>query len=111
LLEGVAVVLGVDGISDFNALHSCKHDTVVQFCAFDPLVDGDDLRKLHDRCARPTFSGYCPECIFANPFDGGEVGSDSFRAMGLDGLVSKQRADYECRPPHAYGCKLYASND
>jgi bifunctional non-homologous end joining protein LigD len=26
LIDGEAVVLGVDGISDFNALHSRKHD-------------------------------------------------------------------------------------
>jgi hypothetical protein len=37
----------MDGVSDFNALHSRKHDHEVQFCAFDILVDGDDdLRKL-----------------------------------------------------------------
>ncbi len=39
--------MGVDGVSDFNALHSRKHDHEVQFCAFDtPALDGDDLRKL-----------------------------------------------------------------
>jgi ATP-dependent DNA ligase len=26
ILDGEAVVLGVDGVSDFNALHSHKHD-------------------------------------------------------------------------------------
>jgi bifunctional non-homologous end joining protein LigD len=47
ILDGEAVVLGVDGISDFNALHSRKHDDEVQLCAFDILVEGgDDLRKL-----------------------------------------------------------------
>ena len=36
-----AVVIGVDGVSDFNALHSGKHE--VQLCAFDVLaLDGDD---------------------------------------------------------------------
>lgn len=29
------VVLGVDGISDLNALHGRKHDDEVQFCEFD----------------------------------------------------------------------------
>lgn len=33
VVEGEAVVLGVDGISDFNALHSRKHDEEVQFYA------------------------------------------------------------------------------
>jgi hypothetical protein len=37
----------VDGISDFDGLHSRRHDDEVQFYAFDILVDGgDDLRKL-----------------------------------------------------------------
>ena len=40
-------MLGVDGISDFNALHCRKYDHEVQFCAFDILAEGgDDLRKL-----------------------------------------------------------------
>jgi bifunctional non-homologous end joining protein LigD len=47
VLDGEAVLLGVDGISDFNGLHSRKHDDEVQFSAFDILVsDGDDLRKF-----------------------------------------------------------------
>ena len=84
VIDGEAVVLGVDGISDFNALHSRKHDHEVQFCAFDILAEGgDDLRKLplHLRksnlkrlLARP------PEGIFVNPFERGEIGPDLFRA-------------------------------
>jgi ATP-dependent DNA ligase len=47
VIDGEAVILGVDGISDFNALHSGKHDEEVQLCAFDLLAEGDDdLRKL-----------------------------------------------------------------
>jgi bifunctional non-homologous end joining protein LigD len=42
-----AVLLGVDGHSDFNGLHSRRHDHEVQFYAFDILVsDGEDLRQL-----------------------------------------------------------------
>src|ERR1700739_2452887 len=41
VLDGEAVILGVDGNSDFNALHSRQHDEEVQFCAFDILVEGD----------------------------------------------------------------------
>jgi bifunctional non-homologous end joining protein LigD len=41
VLDGEAVILGVDGISDFNALHSGKHNDEVQFCAFDILVEDD----------------------------------------------------------------------
>ena len=40
-------MLGVDGVPDFNALHSRKHDEEVQLYAFDILaLDGDDLRNL-----------------------------------------------------------------
>jgi hypothetical protein len=41
------VVLGVDGIADFNALHSRRQDEAVQLYAFDILaLDGEDLRPL-----------------------------------------------------------------
>jgi bifunctional non-homologous end joining protein LigD len=35
VIDGEAVVLGVDGVSDFYALHSGKHDDEVQLYAFD----------------------------------------------------------------------------
>ena len=38
-----AVLLGVDGISDFNGLHSRKHDDEVMFYAFDILVSDSDI--------------------------------------------------------------------
>jgi bifunctional non-homologous end joining protein LigD len=45
VIGGEAVVLGVDGVPDFNALHSRKHDEEVQLYAFDILtLDGEDLR-------------------------------------------------------------------
>src|ERR1700688_2989447 len=41
VIDGEAVILGVDGIADFNALHSGRQNAEVQFCAFDVLaVDG-----------------------------------------------------------------------
>ena len=47
VIDGEAVLLGVDGISDFNALHSRRRDDEVQLYAFDILaLDGDDLRNL-----------------------------------------------------------------
>src|SRR5215468_4863109 len=47
VIDGEAVILGVDGISDFNALHSGKHNDEVQLYAFDILaLNGDDLRTL-----------------------------------------------------------------
>src|SRR6476659_5753967 len=46
VIDGEAVLLGVDGISDFDGLHSRKHDDEVMFYAFDTLVsDGEDIRK------------------------------------------------------------------
>jgi bifunctional non-homologous end joining protein LigD len=47
VIDGEAVILGVDGISDFNALHSGKFNHEVQLYAFDVLaMNGDDLRPL-----------------------------------------------------------------
>ena len=47
VIDGEAVLLGVDGRSDFNGLHSRRHVAEVEFYAFDMLVsDGEDLRKL-----------------------------------------------------------------
>ena len=38
VIDGEAVLLGVDGVSNFDGLHSRKHDAEVQFYAFDMLV-------------------------------------------------------------------------
>jgi hypothetical protein len=67
------VILGVDGYSDFNALHSGKHNEEVRLCAFDVLaVDGDDLRDL-PLSLRKTNSqrllARWPDGIFVAPFD------------------------------------------
>ena len=41
------MLLGVDGRSDFDGLHSRRHDAEVEFYAFDILSsDGEDLRRL-----------------------------------------------------------------
>ena len=60
VVDGEAVILGVDGRSDFNALHSSKQNGEVQLCAFDVLaIGGEDLRRCPSRCARRTLSGCC----------------------------------------------------
>jgi ATP-dependent DNA ligase len=47
VMDGEAVVLGVDGNADFNARHSGKQNEQVQLYAFDVLaLDGEDLRRL-----------------------------------------------------------------
>ncbi|MDA9520119.1 DNA ligase [Bradyrhizobium sp. CCBAU 11434] len=98
VIDGEAVVLGVDGVSDFNALHSRKHDAEVQLYAFDLLaVDGDDLRKLPLSMRKANLARLLrgrPDGIFIAPFEMGEIGPDLFRAavgMGLEGIVSKRR--------------------
>jgi bifunctional non-homologous end joining protein LigD len=82
VLDGKAVVPGVDGIAD--ALHSRQHDEEVQFCAFDILVEGDDdLRKLPLHLRKTSLQQLLarrPEGIFVNPFERGEIGPDLFLA-------------------------------
>jgi hypothetical protein len=47
--------LGVDGISDFEALYSGQHNEEVQLYAFDILIEGgDDRRKLPLHPAQPS---------------------------------------------------------
>ncbi|HEX3494611.1 MAG TPA: RNA ligase family protein [Methylocella sp.] len=105
VIDGEAVILGVDGRSDFNALHSNKQNEEVQLCAFDVLaVGGEDLRILPLSMRKTNLERLShgrPDGIFVNPFEAGEIGPDLYRAacnMGLEGLVSK-RSD----PPYRGG--------
>jgi bifunctional non-homologous end joining protein LigD len=98
VIDGEAVVLGVDGVSDFNALHSRLHEEEVQL-SFDILaLDGDDLRSLPLSMRKANLARLLarrPDGIFIAPFEQGEIGPDLFKAacnMGLEGMVSK-RAD------------------
>jgi ATP-dependent DNA ligase len=98
VLDGEAVILGVDGISDFNALHSGKQNDEVQLYAFDILaIEGDDLRSLPLSMRKAHLSRLLarrPDGIFISPFEQGEIGPELFRKaceFGLEGLVSKRR--------------------
>ena len=98
VIDGEAVILGVDGYSDFNALHSGKHNEEVQLCAFDILVEGgDDLRKLPLSMRKANLASLLvrrPDGIFVSDFEQVEIGPDLFRKaceFGLEGLVSKHR--------------------
>ncbi|MGV7219038.1 ATP-dependent DNA ligase [Bradyrhizobium sp. UFLA05-112] len=98
VIDGEAVILGVDGISDFNALHSRMHDHEVQLYAFDILtMGGDDLRPLPLHMRKVNLEQLLarrPDGITVAPFERGEIGPDLFRAacrMGLEGFVSKHR--------------------
>jgi ATP-dependent DNA ligase len=99
VIDGEAVILGVDGIADLNALHSRQQDEEVQLYAFDILaLDGEDLRGLPLSMRKTNLAQLLhgrPDGIFVAPFEQGEIGPDLFRAacsMGLEGMVSK-RAD------------------
>jgi hypothetical protein len=60
LVDGEAVILGVDGVPDFNVLHSRKHDDEVKPYPFDILtLDGEDLRPLPlSLRKKPIWRGY-----------------------------------------------------
>ena len=97
VLDGEAVLLGVDGRSDFDALHTRQHNDEVQFYAFDVLTsDGDDLRKLPLGMRKTNLARLLArrvDGVFLADFERGDIGPDLFRhacLMGLEGLVSKR---------------------
>jgi bifunctional non-homologous end joining protein LigD len=98
VIDGEAVLLGVDGISDFNGLHSRRHNDEVQLYAFDILaLAGEDLRKLPLHLRKTNLARLLarrPEGIFISQYEQGEIGPDLFRQackFGLEGLVSKHK--------------------
>lgn len=97
-IDGELVVLDDNGVSDFNALHSRKHDREAQLYAFDLLaLDGEDIRglPLSERKAElRKFLRRPPAGIFLASYETGAIGPDLFRhacLMGLEGIVSKHR--------------------
>ena len=93
-----AVLLGVDGRSEFNGLHSRKHDDEVQLYAFDVLaLDGEDLRKLPLSLRKTNLARLLArriDGIFLSDFEQGEIGPDLFRhacLMGLEGGLEAPR--------------------
>jgi bifunctional non-homologous end joining protein LigD len=97
VIDGEAVVLGLDGVADFNALYSRKCDEQVQLYAFDILaLDGDDLRELPLSMRKTNLARLLrrrPDGIFVAPFEQGEIGE--MRASGVRGLLVFC-ADYHC---------------
>jgi len=82
----------IDGRSDFNGLHSRRHDAEVRFYAFDILSsDGEDLRRLPLSMRKANLARLLArrmDGIFLSDFEQGEIGPDLFRhacLMGLDG--------------------------
>jgi ATP-dependent DNA ligase len=96
------VLPGVNGMSDFDGLHSGKFNDEVQLYAFDILaMGGDDLRALPLSLRKQNLEQLLarrPDGIFTAPFEQGEIGPDLFRKaceFGLEGMVSK-RLDRVC---------------
>jgi ATP-dependent DNA ligase len=96
VIDGEICVLDVQGISDFDALHSKRHNDEAQLYAFD-LVSfaGEDLRDrplldrkaVLDKLLRRRAQG-----VFVAPFERGQIGPDLFTAacrMHLERIVSK----------------------
>jgi ATP-dependent DNA ligase len=77
VIDGEAVILGVDGYSDFNALHSGKHNDEVQLLAFDVMaMDGDDLRDLPLSMRKANLARLLarrPDGIFLGDFEQGQI--------------------------------------
>ena len=81
VIDGEAVLLGVDGRSDFNGLHSRQHDADVQFYAFDcPVSDGEDIRRLPLSMRKASLARLLArrDSIFLSDFEQGEIGPDLF---------------------------------
>jgi len=78
VIDGEAVILGVDGISNFDALFSGRQNEQVQLCAFDALAkDGDDLRGPSLSIRKTNLERLLarrPEGVFINPFERGRSG-------------------------------------
>jgi ATP-dependent DNA ligase len=103
-IDGEAVQLGGDGVSDCNGLHSLRHDDEVPLYACDVMeLDGDDLRKLPLTMRKTNPARLLArrrDGIFIAPLETGEIGPDLFRKackFSFEGLVSKRR-DSHYRP-------------
>jgi ATP-dependent DNA ligase len=121
VIDGEAVLLGVDGVSDFDGLHSRKFDAEVQLYAFDALMlEGDDLRQLPLSMRKTNLARLLarrPEGIFVALFEQGEIGPDLFRKaceFKLEGLVSNiaaKTAPLDDKQGRASGCVFAGSKD
>jgi bifunctional non-homologous end joining protein LigD len=85
LINGEAVLLGVDGRSDFNGLHSRKHNDEVQFYAFDVLMmQAEDVRQLPLHLRKNNLERLLArriDGIFVSDFEQGRLGRTSFGTL------------------------------
>jgi bifunctional non-homologous end joining protein LigD len=98
VIDGEAVWLDENGLSQFDRLHSRKHDAEVRLIAFDLLtIGGEDIRllPLHTRKARlAKLLAKDDDGIQLNPHLTGAIGPAMFEhacKLGLEGIVSKHR--------------------
>jgi bifunctional non-homologous end joining protein LigD len=97
VLDREAVVLQPDGISDFDALSSRRHDKQAQFYAFDMLAGaGEDYRPQALELRKANLAQLPKrrvDGIFIADYEQGDIGQDLFRAacrLHLEGIVSKR---------------------
>ena len=109
VIDGEAVLLGVDGRSDFNGLHSPKarrRSAILRL-----RYPGERRRGSPQAAAQHAQDNLARllarrvDGIFLSDFEQGEIGPDLFRhacLLGLEGLVSKHReSTYRAgRSPH-----------
>ena len=83
VIDGEAIIRGVDGYSDFNALHSGKYGDEVELLAFDILaLDGDDLRNLPLSMRKVNLQRLLarrPDGIFVSEFERKRQGDRTWR--------------------------------
>jgi bifunctional non-homologous end joining protein LigD len=98
VIDGEAVVLGQDGISDFDALHEGKRNAEVRLYAFDLLSDdGVDMRDETLQIRKLWLGKLLKRSgdgILYNEREAGAIGPRLFEQackMGLEGIVSKHR--------------------
>jgi ATP-dependent DNA ligase len=94
VIDGEAVLLDDDGVSDFNGPHSRRLNDQIKLYAFDILaLDGDDLRPLPLHLRKEKLARLLarrPEGIFVSDFEQGEIGPEivpvslQIRPEGMD---------------------------
>jgi bifunctional non-homologous end joining protein LigD len=97
VIDGEVVVLDEDGVSDFHALASRKHDKRAQFYAFDMLAgDGEDFRPQALLLRKANLARLLKrrvDGIFIAEYKQVDIGDVLFRVacnMGLEGIVCKR---------------------
>jgi bifunctional non-homologous end joining protein LigD len=96
VIDGEVVVLGTDGVSDFDALASRQHDKRAQLYAFDMLAgDGEDLRPQALVLRKANLARLLKrrvDGIFIADYEqgGGDILFGVACNTGLEGIVSKR---------------------